>query len=104
MVGSEKGSEKIINTNGGGNIIIGIFGICSKKLDALGILTITKKEYFKKKLFSIFMLRYKIKYDSNFKKHWDEKYNELSNEFKYLWRVVNLPDSPFAQIMRYCFL
>ena len=49
------------------------------------------------------MLRYKIQKDINFKKKWDEKYDELPTEFKYLWKAVNLPDTPFAQIIRYCF-
>ena len=103
FVGTEDGNDKIIETNGGENIIIGTFGHINKKLDAMGILTITKKDYFKKILFSYFMLRYKIKKDINFKKKWDEKYDELPTEFKYLWKAVNLPDTPFAQIIRYCF-
>ena len=102
-MGTEEGNDKTIETNGGENIIIGTFGHINKKLDAIGILTITKKDYFKKILFSFFILRYKIKKDINFKKKWDEKYDELPTEFKYFWRAVNLPDAPFAQIIRYCF-
>ena len=104
LEGSEEGEDKTITSNGGDNIIIGTFGCLNKKLDAMGILFISKKEYFKKKLFRFFMLRNLVKKDPKFKKTWDEKYNELSNDFKCLWRTVNLPDTAFAPIIKYCYL
>lgn len=104
LEGSEEGEDKTILSNGGDNIIIGTFGCLNKKLDAMGVLFISKKEYFKKKLFRFFMLRNLVKKDEKFKKTWDEKYNELPNDFKYLWRTVNLPDTAFAPIIKYCYL
>ena len=52
-MGTEDGNDKIIEINGGENIIMGTFGHINKKLDAMGILTITKKDYFKKYYFHI---------------------------------------------------
>ena len=101
-VGTLEGEDKKIETNGGDNIIIGTFGRIKRKLDALGVLTITKLEYFKRRSFSFFILRYKIKKDDNFKKQWDEKHKDLPIEYKYIWKVANLPDLPFAQIIKYC--
>ena len=103
LEGSEEGEDKTITSNGGDNIIVGTFGCCNKKLDAMGCLYISKKEYFKKKLFRFFLLRNLVKKNEKFKKTWDEKYNELPNDFKYFWRAINLPDAPFAQVIRYCY-
>lgn len=104
LEGSEEGQDKTITSNGGDNIIIGTFGCLNKKLDAMGCLFISKKEYFKRKLFRFFMLRNLAKKDEKFKKTWDEKYNELPNDFKYLWRTINLPNTVFAPIIKYCYL
>ena len=104
LVGTGEGEDKTVKSNGGNNIIVGTFGHINKKLDAMGCLYISKKEYFKRRLFCIFMLRNKIKNDGNFKKTWNEKYNTLPLEFQFLWRTVNLPDAAFAQIIRFCFL
>ena len=104
LEGSEEGEDKTITSNGGDNIIVGTFGCLNKKLDAMGFLFISKKEYFKKKLFRFFMLRNLVKKDAKFKKTWDEKYKELPNDFKYLWRAVNLPDAAFTPIIKYCYL
>lgn len=104
LEGTEEGEDKTIDFNGGDNIIVGTFGCVNKKLDAMGCLYISKLEYFKRKLFRIFMLRYLVKKNENFKKTWDEKFNELPNDFKYLWRTINLPDTAFAFIIKYCYL
>ena len=102
LVGTEEGEDKTIELNGGDNIIVGSFGCTNKKLDAMGCLYVSKKEYLKRRLLFIFMLRYKIKKDRNFKKAWDEKCNTLPLEFQFLWRTVNLPDAAFSQIIRFC--
>ena len=47
------------------------------------------------------MLRNLLK-NKEFKENWDLKYNELSVEFQYLWKSVNLPDAVFALVMKYC--
>ena len=80
------------------------FDVVIKKLDAIGCLYISKKEYLKKKLFRFFMLKNLVKKNEKFKKTLDEKCNELPNDFKYLWRTVNLPDDAFVIIFKYCYL
>lgn len=104
LVGTEEGQEKIIKKNGGNYIIIGTIGNISKKLDSIGCITVSKNEYLKKDLFRFFMLRYKIKKNNEFKKEWAEKYHELPDDFKYLWRAINLPDAAFMEILKFCFL
>ena len=54
IVGNEEGELKIIDSNGGNNIIIGIFGAVNKKLDSLGFI------YFKKKLCKILYISFFI--------------------------------------------
>ena len=104
LVGTEEGEDKTIESNGGDNIIVGTFGCTFKKLDAMGCLYVSKKEYLKRRLFFIFMLKYKIKKDGNFKKAWEEKCNTLPLEYQFLWRTVNLHDAAFSQIIRFCYL
>ena len=105
LIGTEEGENRSIELNGGDSIIVGTFGCTNKKLDAMGCLYISKKEYIKRRLFGIFMLRYKIKKDGNFKKTWDEQCNTLPLEFQFLWRTANLSDDKaFSQIIRYCYL
>ena len=104
LEGSEEGQDKVIAKNGGDYIIIGTIGYINKKLDSIGCITVSKKEFLKKDLFRFFVLRYKIKKDEKFKKEWDENYKELPNDFKYLWRAINLPDAAFMEIIKFCFL
>ena len=103
FLGTEEGENKIILSNGGQNIIIGTFGCLNKKLDAMGCLYISKKEYARRRIFYLFMLRYIIKKDNKFKEQWDNKLNELPEEFKYIWKTINLPDTAFSQIITFCF-
>lgn len=103
FVGTEEGENKIIEINGGNNVIIGTYGRIKRKLDAMGILTINKFELFKVRYFAYFILRYIIKKYNNFKNQWEEKYNELPYEYKYLWKAVNLPDAAFSQIISFLY-
>ena len=102
LVGSEEGEDKTILSNGGDNIIVGTFGCVNKKLDATGVLYINKKEYFKKLLNGIFILRHIIKKDKKFKEEWDKKQKDLPEDFQFIWRAVNLPEAALFQIIRYC--
>ena len=104
LEGSEEGNVKYIEKNGGNYIIIGTIGYISKRLDSIGIITVDKKKYLKKELFKFLVLRHIIKKDDKFKIEWEEKYNELPNDFKYLWRAINLPGAAFMQILKFCFL
>ena len=102
LVGTEEGEEKIIKSNGGENIILGTFGHINKKLDATGVLFVNKKEYFKRLLNGIFILRYCIKKDKKFKEEWDKKQDALPIEYKYFWRAANLQEGPLFQIIKFC--
>ena len=102
LVGKEDGNELPINSNGGDNIIIGTFGCANKKLDAIGILYVDKKQYLKRKCFALFMLNHLAKTDSDFKKETEEKYAKLEEDYKYLWKTVNLPNAIFSQVVKYC--
>jgi len=103
LIGSEEGENKYIHSNGGENIIIGTFGSFNKKLDATGILFINKKEYFKRLLNGIFILRYLVKKKPLFKEEWDKKQKDLPLDFQFIWRAVNLPeDRLLSYILRFC--
>ena len=104
LLGTEEGENKTILTNGGDNIIVGTFGCLNEKLDATGIYFITKKDGVKLSLYPIFMLKYLIKKDPKFKENFEKRYNELSQEGKYIWKTVNLPDAIFSEILKYCYL
>ena len=51
--------------------------------------------------FPLFMLNYLTKTDNEFKIETEQYYNQLSDEYKYIWKTVNLPDAAFSQIMKY---
>ena len=102
LIGSDEGEDKTILSNGGENIIVGTFGCTNKKLDATGVLFMNKKEYFKRLLNGIFILRHLVKHNPKFKEEWDKKEKELPKEFQFVWRAVNLPEAPLFQIIKYC--
>ena len=102
FVGNEDGDERPINSNGGDNIIIGTFGCVNKKLDAMGIFYVNKKDFLKKRCFALIMLNHLTKTDKSFKKENEENYNKLEEDFKYVWKTVNLPDAAFSQVVKYC--
>lgn len=102
IAGEEDGEIKRIDMNEGKNIILGMSGYVGDKLNCIGCSYTSKKEFASSILFKFFFLRHLIKKDEEFKKKWDEKYNELSPEFKMIWRTVNLPDNCFNIIINTC--
>ena len=84
------------------NIILGMSGYVGDKLNCIGCSYTSKKEFASFILFKFFFLRHLVKKDEEFKKKWDEKYNELAPEFKMIWRTVNLPDNCFNIIINTC--
>ena len=102
IAGEEDGEIKRIDMNEGKNIILGMSGYVGDKLNCIGCSYTSKKEFASSILFKFFLLRHLIKKDEEFKKKWDEKYNELSPEFKMIWRTVNLPDNCFNIIINTC--
>ena len=100
-VGIKQENEIIDNLNEENNILVGFFGYFNKKINSIGGIYISKLTFIKKILFGYFMLRNFLK-NKKFKENWDLKYNELSVEFQYLWKSVNLPDVVFSLVMKYC--
>ena len=100
-VGIKQENEIIDNLNEENNILVGFFGYFNKKINSIGGIYISKLTFIKKILFGYFMLRNFLK-NKKFKENWDLKYNELSVEFQYLWKSVNLHDAVFALVMKYC--
>ena len=102
IAGEEDGEIKRIDMNEGKNIILGMSGYVGDKLNCIGCSYTSKKEFASSVLFKFFFLRHLVKKDEEFKKKWDEKYNELAPEFKTIWRTVNLPDNCFNIIINTC--
>ena len=102
IAGEEEGEIKRIDMNEGKNIILGMSGYVGDKLNCIGCSYTSKKEFASSILFKFFFLRHLVKKDEEFKKKWDEKYNELAPEFKMIWRTVNLPDNCFNIIINTC--
>ena len=101
IVGKEIGTNIIIKSNGGENIILGTYGYFGDKLDAIGIYYIKKIDYLGVKLYGYFLVRYLIKKNTNFKEKWNNRYKDLQRVYQYLWKTLNLPDNIFYRIMKY---
>ena len=82
IAGEEDGEIKRIDMNEGKNIILGMSGYVGDKLNCIGCSYTSRKEFASSVLFKFFFLRHLVKKDEEFKKKWDEKYNELNPEFK----------------------
>ena len=69
LVGGTQGEDKIINSNGGENIIVFLYGAYDNLLHALGVGYVNKKDYMKTLFIGFFQLRHKLKKDEAFKKN-----------------------------------
>ena len=103
LVGSDEGKDMIIESNGGNNINFGIFGCFNIRLDAIGYLYISKKVFWKLKLFPYFYLRYLYQKDLIFQEKWNQKNKELPIICQYLWNVIKLDNNLFGCIIKYVF-
>ena len=102
LVGNEEGEVKIVPSNGKDNIIIGTSGYINKKLDAMGVLFIPKKDYrLRISLFPYFLLRYLYQKDYIFKKKWNKQNKELPIIYQYIWNVIKLENKLFYHIIKY---
>ena len=101
LVGEEEGELKIINMNKDKNVILGTYGNTDTCLTSIGCIYSDYKNYVNSILFRFFMLRHFAK-NEEFKKKWDEKYEELPPEFKFLWKTVNLPENIYGEIIKSC--
>ena len=83
--------------------IVGSFGKLDKKIDAIGFLYFEKRIIQRYDLFRlIIILKYLIKNDKEFVKRIEKELDTLDIEYKYIWRVINLPDTSFACIIKFC--
>ena len=99
-----KDGEDIIEKNGEDNVIIGCFGHYSQSISALGFIYVNKKYLIEKLVFGFFLLRRIVRSDEEFREKWNKKYKQLDIDFQFMWRMVNLPDASFANIIKFCFL
>ena len=101
---SSSENDKMINilVNDKKNIIVGTYGYMKKGLASFGCNYISFRDFLNFYLFKFLMLRHIVHIDKNFKKKWDEKYEKLSIDFKFIWKAVNMPDNIYANIIRYC--
>ena len=105
FIGTEEGENHCVcvESNGGDNIIVGTFGCYDKKLDAMGILYVKRKDFFRIVFpyFPLLMLRYLIETDEEFKKEIENNYYKFHYDFKYIWRTANLPNDSFKEVVKY---
>ena len=102
LVGGTQGEDKIINSNGGENIIVFLYGAYDNLLHALGVGYVNKKDYMKTLFIGFFQLRHKLKKDEAFKKKCAEIDRSLAESDKVLLRTCLLPDDAFKKIMKFC--
>ena len=103
IFGKKEKSDKFINLQDKQSIIVGSFGYLDKKINAIGFLYFEKRIIQRYDLFRlIIILKYLIKNDKEFVKRIEKELDTLDIEYKYIWRVINLPDTSFACIIKFC--
>ena len=103
-VGNDEGKEKTIRENDENKIYIGSYGSLKERINSIGAYFIKREVYFKANLFRFVFLRYLINKDEKIKKDCESKYEQLSVDYKFYWRTINLPNAPFVKIIKFCFL
>ena len=104
LVGGTQGEDKVINSNGGENIIVFLYGAYENVLHSLGVGFVNKKDYMKTLFIGFFQLRHKLKKDETFKKTWIEKEKDLKEDDQVLLRTCLLPDTAFNEIIKFCLI
>ena len=102
--GGKTGEEKITEFNNNEDkIILGIFGGYSNCLNCLGVYYISKKDFISVLYAGLFILRYVLKKNQQFKINILENKGKLNPEDYAILKVCLLPDVPFCAVMRYIF-
>ena len=102
--GGKTGEEKITEFNNNEDkIILGIFGGYSNCLNCLGVYYINKKDFISVLYAGLFILRYVLKKNQQFKINILENKGKLNPEYYAILKVCLLPDVPFCAVMRYIF-
>lgn len=102
IIGKKDNPDVYFNSEDEKSIIAGTFGYLKEKIHSLGCLYFEKKIILKYDLFRFIFLRYLIKKDEQFKKRIDKEIESFEIEYKYMWRFLNLPDTPFSCIIKFC--
>ena len=103
-VGTNDGEAQNDPKNNGENVITGCFGYLEKRINSFGCFYVTKKTLIKNHLFKFFGLRKLAKDNAEFREKWNNHFNELSTEYQFMWKAVNLPDNAFQEIIGFCFI
>ena len=103
-VGTRDGEDKNDPKNNEDNVITGCFGYLDKRINSLGCFYVKRKILIKNHLFKFFVLRKLVINNKEFKEKWDNHYNELSTEYQFMWKAVNLPNGAFGEIIKFCFI
>lgn len=104
-VGEESGNEIVVNQPWDGDmILISFFGSYGEYLETLGLHRIKRKSYLRVLFTGYFELKEKLKKKENFKEAVlkgikEKKYNEQDT---CLIKTCLLPNTPFAEVMRFC--
>ena len=103
ICGQQEKQDLYYNFQDKNSCIVGSFGKLDKKIDAIGFLYFEKRIIQRYDLFRlIIILKYLIKNDKEFVKTIEKELVTLDIEYKYIWRVINLPDTSFACIIKFC--
>ena len=102
LVGEEEGEVKTVIMNYKNNIILEIHGFIGTNLYSIGCIYSSTEIFIKNLLFRFFMLRHLVKSNKKFWEKWNDNYNNLTTDFKFIWRAVNMPDNIFSRIINNC--
>ena len=103
-VGNDDGKEKEIKKNNENKVYIGSFGAFKEKINSIGAIFTKRENFYKPVLFRFLFLRFLINKDEELKKDLESKYNELSLDYKFYWRTINLPNACFSSVIKFCII
>ena len=103
-VGNDDGKERPIKENDENKVYIGSYGAFKEKINSIGAYFTKKENYYKVVLFRFLFLRFLINKDEELKKDLESKYNELSLDYKFYWKTINLPNACFQSIIKFCII
>ena len=102
LVGQKEDSDVYFNSQNDKNIIAGSFGHLTTKIDAIGCLYYKKSIILKYDIFKFLELKYRINKNKELKSKIEKEVEEFDSTYKFIWRTVNLPDTAFAVVIKFC--
>ena len=104
-VGGDQGEEMItLVTSNGPAIVITLFGSYRAELETCGVVYMTSREYSGCLFVGFFELRHLLKKNEDFKKKIMKIEDTLTYSDKVVFKVCQLPDASFHEILRFCFV